>query len=174
MIAILGFTFDHLFLNERTHEVELPPAQVKTLKFEDRADGGVTVIDASNNQVIDVVQGEAGFVRGILRTIARERRIRGIGKDAPIRLIAYADGRLILQDTATKTNIELGSFGSCNPKRSDFSLKNVNWSVIVPVILIEPVIVWSPVNILEPVVAILTSAAPFPTTNVFLVVLNSN
>jgi putative photosynthetic complex assembly protein len=126
MIAILGFTFDHLFLNERSQELDLQPAQVKTLKFEDRADGGVTVIDASTNQVIDVVQGEAGFVRGILRTIARERRIRGIGKDAPIRLISYADGRLVLQDTATKTNIELGSFGSSNVENFRVFLSNNN------------------------------------------------
>ena len=105
---------DHLFLNERYQESDLRPAQVKILKFEDQEDGGVTVIDANTNQVIDVVQGEAGFVRGILRTIARERRIRGIGKDAPIRLISYSDGRLILQDTTTNTNIELESFGSNN------------------------------------------------------------
>jgi putative photosynthetic complex assembly protein len=126
MIAILGFTFDHLFLNERTQEIDLRPAQVKTLKFEDREDGGVTVIDASTNQVIDVVQGEAGFIRGILRTIARERRIRGIGKDAPIRLIAYDDGRLILQDTTTNTNIELGSFGSSNVENFRVFLSNNN------------------------------------------------
>jgi len=126
MIAILGFTFDHLFLNERSQDVDLRPAQVKTLKFEDRDDGGVTVIDANTNQVIDVVQGEAGFVRGILRTIARERRIRGIGKDAPIRLIAYTDGRLVLQDTATNTNIELGSFGSGNVENFRVFLNNNN------------------------------------------------
>ena len=105
---------NHLFLNERYQESDLRPAQIKILKFEDQEDGGVTVIDANTNQVIDVVQGEAGFVRGILRTVARERRIRGIGKDAPMRLISYADGRLILQDTTTNTNIELESFGSNN------------------------------------------------------------
>jgi putative photosynthetic complex assembly protein len=114
MIILFGFVLDHLFLNERYQESDLRPAQVKILKFEDQEDGGVTVIDANTNQVIDVVQGEAGFVRGILRTIARERRIRGIGKDAPIRLISYSDGRLILQDTTTNTNIELESFGSNN------------------------------------------------------------
>ncbi len=114
MIIFFGFSLDHLFLNERYQESDLRPAQIKILKFEDQEDGGVTVIDANTNQVIDVVQGEAGFVRGILRTVARERRIRGIGKDAPMRLISYADGRLILQDTTTNTNIELESFGSNN------------------------------------------------------------
>ena len=126
MIAIFGFALDHLFLNDRNHDIDLLPAQVKILKFEDRDDGGVTVIDATTNQIIDVVQGEAGFVRGILRTIARERRIRGIGKDAPIRLIAYTDGRLVLQDTATNTNIELGSFGSNNVQNFRVFLNNNN------------------------------------------------
>jgi putative photosynthetic complex assembly protein len=126
MIAIFGFALDHLFLNDRNHDIDLRPAQVKILKFEDRDDGGVTVIDATTNQIIDVVQGEAGFVRGILRTIARERRIRGIGKDAPIRLISYTDGRLVLQDTATNTNIELGSFGSNNVQNFRVFLNNNN------------------------------------------------
>ncbi len=114
MMIIFGFAINHLFLNERNQEPDFLPTQVKILKFEDQDNGGVTVIDANTNQVIDVVEGEAGFVRGILRTIARERRIRGIGKDAPMRLISYADGRLILQDTATNTKIELESFGSTN------------------------------------------------------------
>jgi putative photosynthetic complex assembly protein len=124
MIILFGFALDHLFLNERYQESDLRPAQVKILKFEDQEDGGVTVIDVNTNQVIDVVQGEAGFVRGILRTIARERRIRGIGKDAPIRLISYSDGRLILQDTTTNTNIELESFGSNNVQNFRAFLNN--------------------------------------------------
>jgi len=111
-------------LNERTQSFDTRPAQMKVLKFEDQEDGGVTVIDAKTNQVIDVVQGEAGFVRGVLRTIARERRIRGVNKDEPVYLISFTDGRLILQDTTTNTNIDLESFGSTNVQSFRVFLKN--------------------------------------------------
>jgi len=99
---------------------------VKVLKFEDLQDGGVAVIDTSSNQVIHVVTGEAGFVRGILRTIARERRIRGLGKDEPVRLMSFKDGRLVLHDPLTNTQIELESFGSMNVESFRVFLKNKN------------------------------------------------
>jgi len=124
MISLFGFLFNKFFLNERTQSFDTRPAQMKVLKFEDQEDGGVTVIDAKTNQVIDVVQGEAGFVRGVLRTIARERRIRGVNKDEPVYLISFTDGRLILQDTTTNTNIDLESFGSTNVQSFRVFLKN--------------------------------------------------
>jgi putative photosynthetic complex assembly protein len=124
MISLFGFLINKLFLNEKNQNFDSRPAQMKVLKFEDQEDGGVTVIDANTNQVIDVVQGEAGFVRGVLRTIARERRIRGISKNEPLYLISFADGRLILQDTKTNTNIDLESFGSNNVQSFRVFLKN--------------------------------------------------
>jgi putative photosynthetic complex assembly protein len=124
MISLFGFLINKLFLNEKSQNFDSRPAQMKVLKFEDQEDGGVTVIDANTNQVIDVVQGEAGFVRGVLRTIARERRIRGISKNEPLYLISFADGRLILQDTKTNTNIDLESFGSNNVQSFRVFLKN--------------------------------------------------
>jgi putative photosynthetic complex assembly protein len=115
-----------LFLDEKNQTLKAQPIQVKVLKFEDRLDGGVTVIDATTNQIIDVVQGEAGFVRGILRTVARERRIRGLGKEDPVNLMAFNDGRLVLLDPLTNTQIELESFGSQNVESIKVFLKNNN------------------------------------------------
>ena len=114
MIIFFGFSLDHLFLNERYQESDLRPAQIKILKFEDQEDGGVTVIDANTNQVIDVVQGEAGFVRGTLRGLAQERKRRGLDSGPPFELIYRADGRLTLSDTATGRLVDLESFGPTN------------------------------------------------------------
>jgi putative photosynthetic complex assembly protein len=125
-ISLFGFYINKLFLQEKHQPTNLTPEQVRVLKFEDRDDGGVTVIDAQINQVVDVVQGEAGFIRGILRTIARERRIRGLSGDEPVYLKSFNDGRLVLVDPLTNTSLELESFGSTNVKSFRAFLKNNN------------------------------------------------
>jgi putative photosynthetic complex assembly protein len=86
----------------------------RQLRFADRADGGIDVIDAEGGAVIDRVRGEQGFLRGTLRGLARERRRRGLGADVPLLLVARADGRLTLADPATGQRIDLESFGPTN------------------------------------------------------------
>jgi putative photosynthetic complex assembly protein len=125
-LSLFGYFMNTLFLEEKNNTPTVQPVQVKVLKFEDRQDGGVTVIDAATNQIIDVVQGEAGFIRGILRTVARERRIRGLGKEEPVNLMSFNDGRLVLLDPLTNTQIELESFGSINVESFKVFMKNSN------------------------------------------------
>ena len=86
----------------------------RLLRFEDRADGGVTVIDGISGQTIEVLQGEQGFVRGALRALARERRARELGSQQPFRLTSHADGRVMLFDPATGSRVDLESFGPSN------------------------------------------------------------
>jgi putative photosynthetic complex assembly protein len=87
---------------------------VRELRFADRPDGGITVLDAHSGNVLDVVHGEQGFLRGTLRGLARERKRRGITGEAPMQLIARADGRMTLADASTGERIELDSFGPTN------------------------------------------------------------
>jgi len=114
LISILGFTITKYFSGVKDQHMDISPIVTKVLKFQDHQDGSVIVIDATDNQVIEIVTGEAGFIRGVLRTVTRERKMRGIGNDEPMQLSAYNDGRLILQDPLTNTKIELRSFGSSN------------------------------------------------------------
>ena len=90
------------------------PVASRSLRFEDRPDGSVAVLDARSGQQIESVQGEAGFVRGALRAMARERRKQGLGSEPAFELIARADGRLTLADPATGERIDLESFGPTN------------------------------------------------------------
>jgi putative photosynthetic complex assembly protein len=90
------------------------PAAERSLRFEDRPDGAVAVIDAASGRVVAELHGEQGFVRGSLRALTRERRIRDLGPEQPFELIAQADGRLTLSDPATGKRIELESFGPTN------------------------------------------------------------
>jgi len=86
----------------------------RPLRFEDRADGGVAVIDGRDGRVLTVVRGEQGFVRGTLRALSRERYSRNIGSGPPFLLSARVDGRLTLSDPATGLHIDLESFGPTN------------------------------------------------------------
>lgn len=99
--------------------VREPDAQsiaTRLLRFEDRPDGGVAVIDAATGRTLDTVHGEQGFLRGALRALARERRMREVGALPPFELAARADGRLTLADTATGARIDLESFGPTNAR----------------------------------------------------------
>ncbi len=93
---------------------DAPAVQVRALRFEDRPDGSVAVLDAGSGAEIERVQGEAGFLRGALRALARERQRRGLGAGPAFELIARADGRLTLADPATGERIDLESFGPSN------------------------------------------------------------
>jgi putative photosynthetic complex assembly protein len=86
----------------------------RALYFKDQADGGIAIVDAASGATIDTVHGEQGFVRGTLRAVVRERKLRGLVGDAPLQLISRADGRLTLADPVTGSRIDLESFGPTN------------------------------------------------------------
>jgi len=91
-----------------------PISWQRTLRFEDRPNGDVAVMDGQSTVEITRYAGEQGFVRGILRTLARERMRRGIGSGPTFELIGHTDGRLTLLDPSTGQRINLESFGPTN------------------------------------------------------------
>jgi len=93
---------------------DAPTVATRMLRFEDGPDGSVAVIDAASGRTLDQLRGEQGFVRGALRALTRERRMREIGPQPPFELAARADGRLTLTDPATGARIDLESFGPTN------------------------------------------------------------
>jgi putative photosynthetic complex assembly protein len=96
------------------HEPDAQAVAVRELRFEDRPDGSIAVLDARSGAQVESIQGEGGFVRGALRALARERRKHGLGAETPFELIGRADGRLTLNDPATGMRIDLESFGPAN------------------------------------------------------------
>lgn len=96
-------------------EAGVQPAVDRLLHFSDRADGAVVITDARTGAEVAVVGREGGgFIRGVMRGLARERRMHHSGAAAPFRLTQWRDGALSLTDTATGRIIELGSFGPDN------------------------------------------------------------
>ncbi len=91
------------------------PAESRDLFFEDRQDGAVVVYDADGGGVVDVLApGTNGFVRGVMRGLARERMLHEIGSEVPFGLVRGTDNRLTLTDRATGRVIDLGAFGPTN------------------------------------------------------------
>jgi putative photosynthetic complex assembly protein len=95
--------------------VQPAPAATADLRFSDQADGSITVRNSRTDQVVETIQpGVGGFVRGVMRGLARDRIRRHIGEAPPFRLSQAKDGRMSLEDTATGRTIDLESFGAGN------------------------------------------------------------
>ena len=89
--------------------------QWRTLHFSDTADHGIAIHDAATGALLDTLHGEQGFVRGVLRAMTRERRIRGVSDSkAAFELAVGADRRLTLRDPATGLTLDLLAFGPTN------------------------------------------------------------
>ena len=88
----------------------------RSLRFVDRADGAVVIEDVGRGGVASVIEPgqQTGFIRGVMRGLARERRMHGIGNAPPFTLTLWRDGELSLTDSATGRSIELTAFGSTN------------------------------------------------------------
>jgi putative photosynthetic complex assembly protein len=95
-------------------EPDAAAVAVRALRFEDLPDGSIAVIDARDGARVRTVAGEAGFLRGTLRGLARERKRAGFGPEPPFELIGRADGRLTLSDPTTGRLVDLESFGPDN------------------------------------------------------------
>lgn len=94
----------------------LPPAaESRDLQFEDAQDGAVLVYDAHDRQLVDTLApGSNGFIRVVLRGLARERKLGDIGRQPPFRLTRFVNGQITLTDTSTGKQIDLDAFGSAN------------------------------------------------------------
>ncbi len=96
-----------------------PPAAVVTalhLTFTDRADGGIEVRDADHGErLIYTVPPETnGFMRGVLRGLARARRNEHVGQSPAFALTRWSDGRLTIRDPQTGHEVPLEVFGPAN------------------------------------------------------------
>jgi putative photosynthetic complex assembly protein len=92
-----------------------PTVASRDLRFADGPEGVLLVIDIQNGaKIASLPAGNAGFVRGVLRTLVRQRHSSHIDNGTPVRLARLADGRLTLTDLGTQRVIELNSFGPTN------------------------------------------------------------
>lgn len=94
---------------------DVPAVESRDLRFEDQPDGGIAVYDAELGRLVyDVEPGTNGFIRGVLRGLARGRKLDGLTVEPPFRMTHWADGRLSIEDPLTRRWIDLGAFGPTN------------------------------------------------------------
>lgn len=118
--AMLALTLALVALSRTTGVGQLAdpggePVRAIDLRFQDDADGGVTVLRASDGHPIThLPRGSNGFIRGVLRSLTRIRRLDRVADDPPFRLTLWSDTRLTLSDPATAQSIDLTGFGKDN------------------------------------------------------------
>lgn len=100
----------------RTAVLESSVVAAYDLRLLPQGDGTIHVYLTDGSLVKDLSIEQAGFVSGVLRGFSRGRSLAKITADTPFSLIRYADGRLVLQDTATLERVVLDVFGPTNAK----------------------------------------------------------
>ena len=94
--------------------ISSPAAETRLLRFSDAPGGVVNVETADGALVASYGSGEGSFLRGVLRSFARDRRGAHVPTDVPFELARHADGRTTLKDTANGQLVVLDAFGSTN------------------------------------------------------------
>lgn len=96
-------------------EMHGAPVLARSLRFVDRPDGTLVVVDADRSAVVRVVAPDAeGFMRTTMQGLAGLRKRAGGSPDAVLRLAEWRDGRLTLDDPASGTRLDLEAFGPTN------------------------------------------------------------
>lgn len=96
-------------------ETRAPVVATARLHFEDGPSGSVQVYAVDGNTPLQTfAAGEGSFVRGVLRSMTRERRSRDVGAEQPFVLSRHSDGALILKDQTTGRLMVLNAFGPTN------------------------------------------------------------
>lgn len=94
---------------------EPAPLVALQVRFADRADGALLMIDApTGRELAEMAPGSNNFVRGVLRGMFRVRKLESKGHDAPFILSREANGRRTLFDPETARRVDLDSFGPTN------------------------------------------------------------
>lgn len=110
MISIARLTGAKMELAPLTPEV-----QAREIQFLDLTDGSLDVRDVNTGVLIQTVQpGEGGFIRGILRSMARQRAGYKANITEPFHLARRESGDMTLRDPVTGIQLELRAYGASN------------------------------------------------------------
>ena len=86
--------------------------QEKWIILEGRDAQAVVVKNPDGTVLADLPHG--GFITVIQSGLARTRLVKGVKDNPPVRIVRYANGRLVAEDPATGWSAELYAFGADN------------------------------------------------------------
>jgi len=108
--------------------VAVPPDAAVTAEYRIVLVGGgaqaVTVLD-TEGRLVDAMD-HGGFVTVIQNGLQHERRKNGLSPELPLRIVAFANGRLSAIDDHTGFRVELGAFGGDNRAAFERLLEKLN------------------------------------------------
>lgn len=91
------------------------PVKLRHLRFVDHHNGDIGIIDADDGATLETLTtGEGGFMRSVMRGLARVRRAEGFDAKTPFELTLWPDGLVLLRDPTTDRQIALSAFGIDN------------------------------------------------------------
>jgi putative photosynthetic complex assembly protein len=101
---------------ERRTEEQISVLSQRDLQFVDQVDGSVMIRDMVRESTAATITpgSNSGFIRGVMRGLARDRHLRHLSSDQPFRLTLWSNQNLSLTDLATNRTIELNGFGDTN------------------------------------------------------------
>lgn len=88
------------------------PVAERMIVLEGRDAQAVTLRNPDGSLIADLPHG--GFITVIQNAMARERLVHRIDGNPPLRIVRYANGRLVAEDPATGWSAELYAFGADN------------------------------------------------------------
>ena len=87
----------------------------RALGFRDLPQGRIEIFHWGSGAVLQALEsGEGSFIRGVVRSLVRQRRGIADPSASPFILERYANGQLALRDPATGEQINLVAFGPTN------------------------------------------------------------
>src|SRR5690242_20739248 len=87
----------------------------QTFRFEDRPDGGISVIASDSGITLGLVPADTdGFVLTVLRILSFDRQRHGVGAGPVFVIARWSDGHSTIDDPATGRRVDLATFGAAN------------------------------------------------------------
>jgi putative photosynthetic complex assembly protein len=112
----LGIVDRPVTMQQSRTAVHMKKIAERDLQFLDQKGGAVLIRDVSKGETASIIQAgsKSGFIRGVMRGMARDRHLRGLGPEQPFRLTLWENQQLALTDSVSGRVIELNGFGDTN------------------------------------------------------------
>jgi len=92
-----------------------PEVQSRDIRFVAQGDGSMEVYDVATGALVQTLApGGEGFIRGVLRSLERQRKAHKASLAEPFHLARRAQGDITLQDPITGILLEFRAFGETN------------------------------------------------------------